>query len=73
MQLHKRIDMHKTYNQLKSPDICGITTFEKHTSMLVYSKFFHSINKLPEFLIPIFANKLTAQEKMRVVSNHSYS
>lgn len=30
--------------------------------MLVYSKFFYSVDKLPEFLIPIFSNKFAAHE-----------
>lgn len=40
----------------------------KNTSMLVYGELFHSVNKLPEFFIPIFTNKLTAVEKMRTES-----
>lgn len=37
--------------------------------MLIYSEFFHSVNKLPELLIPTFCNKLTAQEeKIKVLS-----
>lgn len=40
----------------------SILNYER-TSLLIYGEFFHGVNKLPEFLISTFCNKLTGQEK----------
>lgn len=42
----------------------------EHTSTLIYSEFFHSVNKLPELLISTFCNKLTAQEEKLQCCQH---